>query len=331
VIRHAGIDGPFAAFGSIFLPERMSDTSLENTALIHETAHLRSRHHYDTILLSIGSVLLWFHPLFWVFRRLIATVHEYEADAAVIQRVPVKTYGLQLLHASLGPAGYPGLFSSPLKHRIDMITNNKRTRTLRLFPLLTLCLLLLGLVVACSDALDGTTITEPDDVLFQGENHALTNAGIEIDSTTIRQVQTAAEALKGDLIKAIYSEIRYPVRARNTGTLGTIRTMLKIDHAGKATVESADVLTTEDRGSEPTELVVVGYPSKTITGKLNPQLLVEEVIRTINSLELFPTLGETAGDVSPEVTGISRLYVDRFPKRGRTLCAHAYEICRHSL
>jgi len=57
VMRRAGLSGPFAAFGTIFLPTEMNDAGLTRTALIHEAAHLRARHHYDTILLTPLSIL----------------------------------------------------------------------------------------------------------------------------------------------------------------------------------------------------------------------------------------------------------------------------------
>lgn len=288
LIRHQSIPAPFVAFGWIFLPAEMPDADLENTALIHEAAHLRSRHHYDTLLLTLGSLLLWFHPLFWVFRRQLATVHEYEADAAVIQTVPVRTYGLQLLQASLGPAGYPGLFSSPLKERIDMITNNDRARKLRLLPLLTLCLLLLGLVVACSDV--GEDIQSPRSEAIPGLEYVVGDPeAIVTPDDYPKPSGMEAEAPTWDnLIKGIYQEIRYPAAARQAGKVGFIRLLVDVSEKGDVTNITTIGLDPSEDEDTSNNLVVVGYTdAKKIEQNPTASPFTEEINRMVNALAPF--------------------------------------------
>lgn len=288
LIRHQSIPAPFVAFGWIFLPAEMPDAGLENTALIHEAAHLRSRHHYDTLLLTLGSLLLWFHPLFWVYHRQLATVHEYEADAAVIQTIPVRTYGFQLLQASLGPAGYPGLFSSPLKHRIDMITKNNRARKLRLFPLLTLCLLLLGLVVACSDvaediqsprteAIPGLEyiVGDPADVVTPDEYPK--PSGMEDKPPTWE-----------NLIRGFYQEIRYPAAARESGKTGFVRLLVDISEKGDVTGITTIGLDPSEDEDPSNNLVVVGYTeADKVVQDPTAAPFTQELNRMVNALAPF--------------------------------------------
>ncbi|WP_020571781.1 M56 family metallopeptidase, partial [Neolewinella persica] len=255
VIRHARIRSPFAARGYVFLPAGMTDASLENTALLHETAHLRARHHYDKFLLTLGSILLWFHPLTWAYRRLLATVHEYEADAAVLERVPARTYGLQLLHCSLGPTGGLGLFSSPLKQRIEMIANKTRERKLRFLPLLSLCVLVTGLLLFCSDvkAQDlpaaENSIAEKDQPRpydpTKGDAYLVT----EPDPTLLSE-----ETLQG-LIKDIQQNITYPKAARETGLTGRLRIVSLMDESGKILFSSHEK---SSKKAPIAEIVVVG-------------------------------------------------------------------------
>lgn len=288
LVRHKSIPAPFVAFGWIFLPERMPDASLESTALIHEAAHLRSRHHYDTLLLTLGSLLLWFHPLFWVFRRQLATVHEYEADATVIQTVPVRTYGLQLLQASLGPAGYPGLFSSPLKERIDMITNNDRARKLRLLPTLTLCLLLLGLVVACSDVAED--IQSPRSEAIPGIEYVTGDPeAIVTPDEYPKPSGTEAEAPTWDnLVKGIYQEIRYPANARQAGQTGFIRLLVNVSEKGGVTnITTVGMDPSEDEDTS-NNVVIVGYTdANKIENDPTAAPFTEELNRMVNALAPF--------------------------------------------
>ncbi|MEO0734878.1 MAG: M56 family metallopeptidase, partial [Bacteroidota bacterium] len=222
VIRHREIPGPFAAWGTVFLPADPEAADLTHTALLHETAHLRARHHYDHFLLTIGILLLWFHPLVWVYRRLLMTVHEYQADAAVLQRVSARTYGRQLLQAAMGPTPFPGLFSSPLKQRIMMFSKNREQKRFRL-PLLGTGLLLLVLMLACSDLADDIqpSLTEeiPGLELIAGD---LTE--ISIPDEFPKPAGLEAEAPTWEtMIQGIYQEIRYPKAARMAGQEGAIR------------------------------------------------------------------------------------------------------------
>ena len=297
VVRHQAVTGPFVAFGVIFLPSEMPDADLENTALIHEASHLRARHHYDTLLLSLGSLLLWFHPLFWMLRRLLTTVHEYEADAAVIQRVPVRTYGLQLLQSSLGPAGYPGLFSSPIKKRITMITDKNRARKLRLLPLFALCLLLAGLALTCSSVRGdvavplekGDAIEEVSVKQVESEKVPVPNG---VDSESYREgyadgKKAAEEAVKkivDEFARTVYREITYPASARSAGETGKFDFLVDIDETGRITNAMY-----KKGGSEKDpagEITVVGIGKTKAARVGTSDALVKEVLRTLNGLQL---------------------------------------------
>jgi hypothetical protein len=286
VIRHQAITGPFVAFGLIFLPAEMSDADLENTALIHEALHLRARHHYDTLLLTLGSLLLWFHPLFWMLRRLLATVHEYEADAAVIQRVPVRTYGLQLLQSTLSPAGYPGLFSSTIKNRITMITAKNRARKLRFFSLFTLCLLLAGLVIACS-GIRGEVSAEPIEPL---KKKTLTE-GLNSEESyqkgyddAMAAAEKALEKLVDELAGIVYKKITYPAAARKAGETGKFDFLISVDDKGEITNSSYSQEASEKDPSG--EVTVVGFGEANGEKIGNSAILVEEVLKVLDGLQL---------------------------------------------
>lgn len=290
VITSSRIKSPFAARGYVFMPEGL-DPALTHTALLHETAHLRARHHYDKNLLTLGSILLWFHPLVWAYRRLLATIHEYEADAVVVQTVPVRTYGLQLLHCSLGPTGSLGLFSSPLKQRINMITANTKRKTQRLFPTLTLLFLLTVLTFACSD-LGQSSALPVEEVLTE------TVEGPEMPTAIpnreggfygeTNDLQTSMDAY----FKDIYQEVRYPAEARASGTTGKFRAFLRLGRDGK--IERLDIskFTDEHVGGPPAspEVVVTGYKPEKISEANAPELLVAEIDRVLTKLSTFQPL-----------------------------------------
>ena len=311
VVRHRAVSGPFVVWGRIYLPAHLPDAALTRTALIHEAAHLRRRHHYDTFFLTLGSCLLWCHPLWWWLRHELAAVHEYEADAAVVRRVPARRYGLQLLQSSLGPAGYPGLFSSPLKLRITMITQPTPRRSPQALPLLVFSLLLAALVVACSDASEAIptpsiqTIEETEwgnIVITEDAGETMTVAG---EPTNIVAVVESARDLPHKLVKHIYREISYPEAALASGTEATLFGVLKIDDEGRSSTEALYFPTVAQLADpadvERLEIVVVGLAEAAAAGRPRPELLKREVdrtFRTVRDLSIAKADGATATSLS---------------------------------
>jgi beta-lactamase regulating signal transducer with metallopeptidase domain len=283
VVRHHAVRSPFAAWGKVFLPAEGLAAELENIALIHETAHLRQRHHYDTILMMIGRIVCWFHPLQWVFSRLLSDLHEYEADAAVTQLVPVRTYGLHLLQSSLAPTGALGLFSSPLKKRITMMTKTKVRQPLRALSLIGLIFLMAILVISCSDLTEEVLI-EPDPL-----------EQLEIqDLPIIAPLGEVDDRFDGEqLLQKVYREIRYPAEARSAGMTAAVQVELLVGTEG----ELIDVLTvnvTPEELPKGEYFVITGYGSDPQDGssKQNHSILSEEVTRTLETIAPYDVIME---------------------------------------
>ena len=216
IVRSGRVLSPYAAFRTIYLPHDLPP-DLERTTLLHEAAHLRRGHHYERLLLTMGACLLWFHPLAWYYLRLLTTVHEYEADAEVIQTIPPRTYGRQLLRATLAPRLVPALFSSPLKQRIAMLTrSDSSSMTLTHWSLLLV--LVVGLLLACSDVvrLSPTVPTVTQDTY---------------EPPVLRSKPDTMEATEY-LARSVYTQIGYPAAAREIGATGTVYVMMNIDAAG---------------------------------------------------------------------------------------------------
>ncbi len=245
VIRSARVSAPYAAFGRIYLPTALPP-ALERTALLHEAAHLRHGHPYERLLLLAGTAVFWFHPLSWVYARLLSEVHEYEADAEVTRHIPVKTYGRQLLQATLAPRLVPALFSSPLKKRIMMLTKNDLSRKISPGRWAVLLTLMLGLLVACSDG--------PEDFDLPSQNEPPL-------TFTLAQMQnpngapTLADDRAPSFVQAIYESIQYPAAARKRNMVGTVSAELTISETGAV----LDVLTIRQPVSEDNRLVIIGY------------------------------------------------------------------------
>ena len=52
----------------------------------HEQAHIRLHHSVDLVLAQLFCAVQWFNPAAWMLKRSLLEVHEYEADASVLER-----------------------------------------------------------------------------------------------------------------------------------------------------------------------------------------------------------------------------------------------------
>ena len=100
--------------------------------LVHEKAHIALKHSWDILLLDFISALQWFNPAIWMLKADLRTIHEFEADDAVLRSgANVKEYQYLLIKKAVGKSGYSVANSfnhSTLKLRITMMLNKKSTR-----------------------------------------------------------------------------------------------------------------------------------------------------------------------------------------------------------
>lgn len=113
--------------------------------LTHELQHLRLCHWIDLLLAQAVGILQWYNPAAWLMREELKSVHEYQADYAVIDAgVNARDYQMLLIKKAVG-ARFPSLANSlnhsKLKKRITMMYNqnssaSRRLRGLALVPAL---------------------------------------------------------------------------------------------------------------------------------------------------------------------------------------------------
>lgn len=140
--------GPFSILHIIFISSREQYTDKQwQMVLQHEQQHQRSGHILDLVLLQVAVILLWFHPLVYIYRYKLRMLHEYEVDSR--QKEDPHIYGRFLLEqAVLGsaPVISHSFSISPLKNRLYMMTknpskSNAKYRLLLLLPMLSVFIL----------------------------------------------------------------------------------------------------------------------------------------------------------------------------------------------
>ena len=97
--------------------------------LIHERAHIRLGHSWDVLLADLCCFTQWFNPAAWLLKRELQSVHECEADEAVLREgVNAKEYQLLLIKKAVGTRLYSmanSLNHSSLKKRITMMMKKR--------------------------------------------------------------------------------------------------------------------------------------------------------------------------------------------------------------
>lgn len=122
---------PFSWFGRIVLSEE-DYAAHSREILLHESAHIRKHHSFDLLAADLCTWLQWFNPAAWLLKRELQTVHEYEADAEVIdQGIDARQYQLLLIKRSVGSKFYcvTNHFNhNKLNKRITMMLKKKSNR-----------------------------------------------------------------------------------------------------------------------------------------------------------------------------------------------------------
>lgn len=139
---------PFSWMRYIVLSRRDYDDAAQ-LIITHEQRHLDCAHWLDLLLAQVVIIFNWFNPTAWLMRAELRTVHEYQADMAVLNTgVNAREYQLLLIRKAMGkkfPALANSLNHSMLRKRIDMMLCCRPHNPLRM---LRSALLLPAVVVA---------------------------------------------------------------------------------------------------------------------------------------------------------------------------------------
>jgi len=146
---------PFSFFNFIFLDRSQILERDMDRILAHELAHVRGLHSLDIVLSECLSIVQWFNPFVWLYKRSLRETHEYLADRAVIaQGCSLAGYQLLLVEQHVGRgvlALASNLRTSQIKRRLIMLSRNESKGWARWKPLWLLPLALF-LVLAFAES-----------------------------------------------------------------------------------------------------------------------------------------------------------------------------------
>ena len=213
-----------------------------DTIIIHETAHLRLHHWLDLLLAQIVTIILWYNPASWLMRAELRSVHEYQADAAVLESgVDARQYQLLLTKKAVGqrfPSLANSLNHSKLKNRITMMCNQKSSPARRLRALAIAPAFLLAAVAVNTTPVAhalGTLSTVSLGESKGSEN----NPAVQTTEATATPVYESPEVMPeflggmSEMFQFLAKNMSYPADAAARGEEGRVVLKFIVNQEGK--------------------------------------------------------------------------------------------------
>lgn len=131
-IIYAPVSQTFSCFNWIFIPGN-SAHAVDNTILMHEKRHAKLKHTVDLVLTEFFSVIFWFNPFVYFYRKSLTAVHEFQDDSLIVEGgVKRSNYLLKMLQNLESEARLNGLLNyfntTSVKQRVKMITKEKSAK-----------------------------------------------------------------------------------------------------------------------------------------------------------------------------------------------------------
>ncbi|MFZ6024962.1 MAG: N-acetylmuramoyl-L-alanine amidase [Bacteroidota bacterium] len=142
---------PFSFFRYIFWNEEIDIRSASGKQILqHELTHVQQQHSVDKLLIQVMLIPGWFNPFFWLLKKEMEMIHEFIADKKAVKDGDTAALA-QMLLTAVYPKHHFELthpfFFSPIKRRLQMLTNHKNPRfsyirRLVILPLLAVVIVL---------------------------------------------------------------------------------------------------------------------------------------------------------------------------------------------
>lgn len=291
---------PFSWIKYVVMP-REDYEKWGDVVLMHETRHLHLRHWIDLLFAELVAVFQWYNPAGWLVREELKTVHEYQADMAVIDGgVEPRQYQMLLIKKAVG-ARFPSLANSlnhsKLKKRVTMMYQKKssagrRLRALALVPAAAAAVLIVNLPAVASmlERADKVAFDSPESKV--SENAAMSQpssepreitaeelrsidadniASIDVDKTgdrmTVRLTDGEALAVSGAELEAAQRNASVTVVEAAAGN-DSGATVVVVDKAGSHRSVQTDIESLSDIDVNDIESVTVNKADNKIDVKL---------------------------------------------------------------
>lgn len=264
---------PFSFLSNIYISSKNEFHENEMRKIVlHESSHTRLLHGVDLIVLQIFHILCWWNPFIIVYRKLLQETHEYQADAYVIQQEdPVDYSRFLMANANALPRMTLAhhFFTQPLKSRIIMMQKHIRSEHKQYKYLLVLPIVALALFLhSCQEQKEANEVSEPISyevtrtdtvVTFDPATKEESMQVLESSETIYKVVDEMPrfpgcedqpddqkmECSNKNLLNYVYSEVKYPEKAKEDNVEGMVVTTFTVGRNGQV----SDITIKQDPGA----------------------------------------------------------------------------------
>ncbi|GEC78814.1 M56 family metallopeptidase [Flavobacterium aquatile] len=123
---------PFSFFNYIVYNSSLYSESELQSILLHEKIHSAQKHSFDVLVTNLFSVLFWFNPFMYLYKKAVTQNLEYIADSEAIAQIDdKKSYQMALLKVVSHQNCLPitnHFYQSLIKKRIVMLNKNQSNK-----------------------------------------------------------------------------------------------------------------------------------------------------------------------------------------------------------
>jgi BlaR1 peptidase M56 len=123
---------PFSFFNYIVFNSSLYSESELQSILLHEKIHSAQKHSFDVLITNLFSVLFWFNPFMYLYKKAVTQNLEYIADSEAIAQIDdKKSYQMALLKVVSHQNCLPitnHFYQSLIKKRIVMLNKNQSNK-----------------------------------------------------------------------------------------------------------------------------------------------------------------------------------------------------------
>ncbi len=212
---------PFSFLKWVFISKLVPLPERFEKVLEHEKLHVKQWHTIDVLFLQLIHIVFWFNPILILYKKALQRTHEYLADRTVLKTTNKQEYGLLLLGqrtTGLELALTHQFFNTQIKNRIQMMYQKQSKQSARWKYSIALPGLLLAVILFSNAMTPLMDVDRP--ALYPG-------CDLSMEKTEL------LACAKRHLLKDIYSQIKYPVQAREAGISGIALVKIEVDKIGQ--------------------------------------------------------------------------------------------------
>lgn len=197
------------------------DTEECRAVMIHELRHLSARHSIDLIIAQIYAIAVWYNPVSWLMIDELKTIHEYEADEAVVDSgVNLKEYQMLLIKKAVGtrlPSLANSLNHSKLQKRITMMYQSKSKMAGKFSSLALVPALAIGMAVVSIPAV-ASLISDASEASLVDPIGKITKNSADSEMSATGTLRNVSPIVKGSDTKtmSLSETVSEPVKAEDS-------------------------------------------------------------------------------------------------------------------